>query len=125
MIGFLTRCAFAFVALTSIPFSLEHEHVDVRVNSACIEGVSRQVTSGDAMCIYRDVSLRGHVITRDFDVSGPTGIGFLTKDAMIESQSNDMGLTWRSVVLLLGAIAMWAPSLVSLFAERRPRAAGR
>ncbi|MBN3761220.1 hypothetical protein [Burkholderia sp. Ac-20365] len=122
-IGFLARCAVAVVALTSIRYSVLQEHVDVRVRSACAAGVSSSVVAGGDSCIYRDVSLRGNVLRRDFEVSGPTGIGISTDEALIQSPGNNAGFTWRSLALLLVAVAMWMPSLLQLFFSRNDPAA--
>ncbi|HDR9070501.1 TPA: hypothetical protein QDA90_005883 [Burkholderia vietnamiensis] len=117
-IKFLARCAIAVAALASIRYSVLNQNVDVSVPAACVAGVATKVVQGENRCLYQNVTVRGHVLQRNFEVYGSTGIGFYTKDAFVASRSNDAGFTWRSLVLLLIAVAMWAPSLLSLFKSK-------
>jgi hypothetical protein len=117
-IKFLARCVIAVAAIMSIRYSGQQVNVDVSVPAACVPGVAKEAVSGDNLCIYRDVSVRGHVLQRNFEVYGRTGAGFFTEDAMVVSPGDDAGFTWRSLALLLVAIAMWVPSLFGLFAKR-------
>lgn len=118
MIKFILRCAIAIAALISIRYSGLHEHVDVSVPAACIAGVTKDTVPGDNSCIYRNVSVRGHIMRRNFEVYGPTGAGFFTKDAMVVSRGDDAGFTWRSLALLLIGVVMWVQLLLSLFTKR-------
>ncbi len=118
MISLALRCAIAVAALMSIRYSGLSEHVDVSVPAVCVAGVANETVPGDNRCIYRNVSMRGHVMQRNFEIYGPTGAGFFAKDAVVVSQGDDAGFTWRSLGLLLIAIAMWAPSLLSIFKTR-------
>jgi hypothetical protein len=115
---FVARCAIASAALVSIRYSGLHENVDVSVPSACVDGVANETVQGSHNCVYRNVAVRGHVLQRSFEVYGPSGTGFFTKDAMVVSRSDDAGFTWRSLMLLLIAVAMWIPSLFSLFTRQ-------
>jgi hypothetical protein len=80
--------------------------------------VSNKADTGPGSCVYHDVSLRGHVVERSFEISGSSGNGFSTKGATVVSRGDQASFTWRSLALLLVAVAMWAPSLFSLFTKR-------
>jgi len=125
VIKFIIRCAIAVAALMSIRYSGLQEHVDVSVPAACVTGVAKETVSGERSCVYRNVSVRGHVMQHTFEVYGPTGVGFFAKEAMVVSPGEIAGFTWRSLVLLLIAVAMWVPSLLSLFTKRAMPAAAR
>jgi len=112
------RCAIAVAALTSIRYSGLQEHVGVSVPEACVAGVAEETVRGDNTCVYRNVSVRGQVMPRNFEVAGQTGVGFFTKDATVVSRGDEAGFTWRSLALLLIAVAMWVPSLLSLAIKR-------
>jgi hypothetical protein len=118
VIRFLIRCAIAVGALLSLQYSSQFDHVDVSVPATCVADVSANAESGQNSCIYRDVSKRGRVVQRDFEVYSPRGAGFYTKNAMVVSRSNQTGFTWRTLALLLVAIAAWLPSLPSPFIRR-------
>ncbi|NIF40132.1 hypothetical protein F3J14_04290 [Burkholderia sp. Tr-862] len=111
----LARCAIAVTALLAIRYSVHHQHVDVWVPAACVAGVAKDTVPGDGTCIYRNVSVRGHVMQKNFEVFGPTGVGFFTENASVMSRGDDAGFTWRSLALLMIAAAMWVPSLFPLF----------
>ncbi|MBR8428917.1 hypothetical protein [Burkholderia cenocepacia] len=117
-VKFVARFAIAIFALSSIRYSGLHEHVDVSVPSSCVAGVAKETHPGAYSCVYRDVSVRGHMLQRNFEVYGPSGVGFFAKDARVVSPGDNSGFTWRSLALLLIAIAMWVPSLLPLFNKR-------
>jgi hypothetical protein len=122
--SFVVRCAIAVAALTSIRYTTDFEHVDVSVPSECLAGIAAKMSPTDAStCIYHDVRLRGQLQDRDFKVIGREGASLDTDTALIVSQSDDSGFTWRSLALLLVAVAVWVPSLLSLLLGQRSEAA--
>jgi hypothetical protein len=119
MTTFIIRCAIAIAALLSLQYSGQFNHVDVSVSAPCAAGISAKTDSGQTSCIYRDVSKRGRVMHRDFEVYGPSGAGFFTTSAKIISRSDQTGFTWRTAGLLLIAVAVWIPSLLTLFVKSK------
>lgn len=115
MVSVALRCAIAIAALTSIRYSSLYKRVDVSVPAACAAGVANETVPSDNGCVYRNVSVRGSVVRRNFYVYGPTEVGVSTKDFMFVTVRNDAGFTWRTLFLLVVAVAMWVPSLISLF----------
>lgn len=121
MLAFVIRVAVAISALTSIKYSSQLDHVDVAVPIACVTSVSTQFNSYPNSCFYKDVSIRGHIFSREYEVYNPRGGGFYTKDAVVRSDAKGQtGFTWRSLVLILIALTMWVPSLASLFKQKSP-----
>ncbi|MGF6782537.1 hypothetical protein [Paraburkholderia sp. GAS334] len=122
MIKFAARALIAVAAIGSFQFSGQLDHVDVSVSAACVAGISAQVEPSSNSCTYRDVTRRGRVFERDFEIFGALGGGLYSSDARVVSRSNQTGLTWRSLALLLIAVAVWIPALLPLFGKRREHA---
>jgi hypothetical protein len=117
---FVVRCAIAVAALTSIRYTTTFEHVDVAVPSECTPDIApTQASSDSSTCVYHDVTLKGQLKSRDFEVVGRRGASFDSETATVVSQSDQAGFTWRSAALFLVAVAVWAPSLLSLFVGQR------
>jgi hypothetical protein len=115
LVSLIIRCIFTFALLAAIGHTTRFEGVDVLVPGDCLTflGMETQGPADGTTCIYRGATVQGRVIQHDFEVSGPRG-ALYSQDARIVSRSNELGLTWRSVFLLLIVAAMWLPSLLTL-----------
>ncbi len=112
MISFIVRAVVTLVALTSLQYSSVLEHVNVAVPGNCLPHISEKAEMVGAECVYQDVTRSGNLVTQDFSVTGSRGTGFNTQQARIVSGLDSSGFTWRTLLLVLIAVAVWVPSLL-------------
>ena len=113
MTSWIVRGLIVVAALTSIRYSGSFDRVDVSVPGACVPGISVETVTGQAQCVYRNASVRGRVLHRDFEVRGDSGQSVVVDDASVVSRADSAGLTWRTAVLFLIAVAaVLGPSLL-------------
>lgn len=122
MTSWIIRGLIVVVALTSLRYSGSFDGVDVSVPGACVPGISAEVVTGKTECVYRNASVRGRVLHRDFEVRGDSGRSVVVEDTSVVSRAASAGFTWRTGALFLIAVAaVWRPSLLR---RRRDSATG-
>ena len=113
MTSWIIRGLIVVAALASLRFSGSFDRVDVSVPGACVLGISAEVMTGKAECVYRNASVRGRVLHRDFEIRGDSGRSVVVEDASVVSRADSAGLTWRTGTLFFIAVAaVWGPSLL-------------
>ncbi len=112
MTSWIIRGLIVAVALSSFRYSGSFDRVDVSVPGACAPGISAEVVTGKTECVYRNASVRGRVLHRDFEVRGDSGRSVVVEDASVVSRADSAGFTWRTGALFLIAVAaVLGPSL--------------
>ena len=115
LVSLIIRCVFTVALFSAIGHTARFQDVDVLVPGDCITllGLETRGPADGTSCTFLGATVQGRVVQHDFKVSGPRG-ALYSPEARIVSRSNELGLTWRSVVLLLLVVAMWLPSLLTL-----------
>lgn len=93
-------------------------HANVAIPGRCIELIQGGEQRSPDVCLYRDVTVRGHLITREHEIVDRNGASFFVSTespaniSAINFASQDGGgvvFTWQTWALfaLIVAIALW------------------
>ncbi|CAB3754936.1 hypothetical protein [Paraburkholderia humisilvae] len=120
MIFFVIRCVITFALLNCVQYSTDFTHADVNDPHPCLWMIVKaQARPGNA-CLYHDVALHGDPLVRRFWIGEPGEVQVESRDAVVEfSAGSHSGWTWRTYLLLLGAVLPWILSSVDAFIRIR------